>query len=237
VKQQIIFAVDVRIAFDTYRKVLCGKVTSRTIFTVNPCTKAGFTLYNYAKTAVLSPTISYIDNIKNNALKNLTIGEFRSLMNAEKMNKEHIIINGVITDLNIDHDVSSKFILKCKSCYLKCDSFSKRCTNDECSDFNNKNGFYDFETTINISDHTCTLKNIKINSKIFLKMFNYKIDKANFQIDKMTEIKWKLLLERWLMLIKVSDFNYALLFFFKIINYCLKKRFQNPKPTQSTISS
>jgi hypothetical protein len=164
INQQVIFGVDVKIIFNNFRNMLCGTVSCKTIFIENPDTEAGFKLYKHMQTKQLNSAVSYMDKMKSDAVKNLNINQFKDLIITNKFTNEYVLFNAVITELNIDCNTLKKFILKCMTCYSTCNPLTKRCQNTVCSDFNNKtNTFYDFETTLSISDHTSTLKNVKIS--------------------------------------------------------------------------
>lgn len=115
----VIFAVDVVIRYSPYEKALYAASSRKSIFTVNPCTKEGFKLYSYAKTAKLAPIVPMLEQWKSQAIK-CNIDELRNLFCQDMLNSEYVLLNAVISEFNIDSaDFSKSFSLRCNTCYSK----------------------------------------------------------------------------------------------------------------------
>lgn len=228
--RHIVFAVDLTISYSPYEKSIYAIATSKTIFTVNPCTKEGYLLYNYVPTAQLTPIIPLLDKFKSQAVK-CTIEELRNLFCNDMLDTEFVLLNAVVSEFNIDENFAKCFMFRCNNCYGRLDNNIRRCYKRECSQLpdsiNNYSKLFDYQ--MSVSDHTSTLANVRVTSKLFENIFNFSLDKDYERVqsltsEELTELKWKVLLERWRMLIKITtvtleeDNQDSIKYYFKCIS-------------------
>ncbi len=167
-KLHVVFAIDLTIAYSAYEKSTFARSTSKTIFTVNPATKEGYSLYNYVSTVDLPAILPLIEQFKSQAIT-CTIEELRNLFCNDMLNSEFILLNAVVTEFNIDEDFEKCFVLKCNSCYARLDKAVRRCYNRDCfstSEVSINNYSRQFEVRIALSDHTSTLRDVTGRKKI-----------------------------------------------------------------------
>ena len=71
-------------------------------------------------------------------------------------------------------NVKNNFFLWSNQCGNKIDKISKRCYNRACKSVN---GQYKkvFDITVSVSDHTSALRNVRVSSKLFEKIFGYSV--------------------------------------------------------------
>jgi len=168
----VIFAVDLTIGYNNYEKSIIASASSKTIFTVNPATKEGYSLYSYITTAKLPPILPLIEQFKSQAIT-CTIEELRNLFCNDMLNSEFILLNAAVTEFNID-EFEKCFVLRCNICNAWLEKSVRRCFNRNCfstSEASINNYSRKFEVRVALSDHTSTLKDvmgIKIIRNIFL---------------------------------------------------------------------
>lgn len=223
----VLFAIDVNINHNHYERSLFAVSTSRTIFTLNPCTQEGFMLYNYAKTVKLAPIIPIIEQFKSKAIK-CSIEELRNLFCQDMLNSEFVLLNAVISEFNIDNNsIENCFSLRCNTCFNRIDKKAKRCYNRNCFQKSDFTRFFD--CTVSISDHSSTLNNVRVTSKLIEKIFGFSLDNDPDRVlsltsEELTNLKWKFLLERWSMLIQITtktieeEEQDSIKYYFKIIS-------------------
>ena len=82
------------------------------------------------------------------------------------------------------------------------------CKKDEClqKDKPANSLRYSYDIHVNLSDHTGTLNDVKLTSEVTQKLFDELKPKEFLELsdEKITELKWKVLLERWNLLVLVS---------------------------------
>ena len=223
----VIFAVDIKIKKNDFTKSMEASTTSRTIFIANPNTKDAYQLYRYGRSCEgkLPPVVSYIDQIKKNAVR-CSVQDLKSKLCEEGMLKDnHVIINAYISGFNIDSESSNIFSFTCKRCGIHVNETTMKCPNQNCKDILIG---YDkrVNTTLSISDHTATLDFVHVNSRVFEEIVGYTVEAfRKLSLDQKTNLKWRILMERKKLLIKINcktnenDSETTLKYYFTLLQF------------------
>ncbi|XP_077865769.1 meiosis-specific with OB domain-containing protein-like [Saccoglossus kowalevskii] len=195
VKDTVIFAADVRVSFDDFRKTMIATVDSKTIFTVNPDTREAHSLYTYGKTynfeeenlnegssAGKDPELANITDVYTiQQVKNkfATKSEFN-------IAPEYGIIYALISSMNIDAGISTAVSVKCSQCKFRIDRATGGCKNRECpaSVTGDVTTLMSYDVLLSVSDHTGTYHNCRLSGSVAEMMFGYPIFQPHFDNQK-----------------------------------------------------
>uniref|UniRef100_A0A8C4Q7G2 Meiosis-specific with OB domain-containing protein n=1 Tax=Eptatretus burgeri TaxID=7764 RepID=A0A8C4Q7G2_EPTBU len=216
-RETVIFAADVRVSFDRFRQTMVATAISRTIITTNPNTHEAQVLFTYAKDYYSSATAEDELLMKSNqedllSIKDIcTIEQLKekqtSLQTSEPQLPMCAITFAFLTSFNIDDDSRKVTTLRCSQCNTTVDQDIGVCSNQNCNSalLNEGNVVTMFDLRVDFSDHTGTLKGCWVSHLSAEKMLGCTVEEFTCMTDSQkTEIKWKLLLERCKVYVKMN---------------------------------
>lgn len=212
-KKTVIFAVDVRLSYNNFKKCMQGSFTNKTICIQDPDTNEAHQLYDYA-----TEYANQLDELfgdeddgelsRIDELRCYTVKEIRKQIESYCPDDAaaNPLFRGItyaaITNFNVDDAKRRPWSLRCSACRYSLPSESAyECRNESCvtkeqPDKFLPETFYDM-MSLSISDHTGTLDLCRISDTALEKMLGVPVDVfQNLASDDMTELKWSWLMER-----------------------------------------
>lgn len=219
-KRTVVFAVDIRLNYNKFKKCMQGSFTSKTLCVQDPDTNEAHQLYDYA--------LEYADQLKNffgegddaelceiDEVKCHTIEGIRLRINnygQEDCNGNPLfrsLAYVAITNFNIDDNVRKPWNVRCESCKFRLSSaVDQECRNESCVTRNEPEKFlveqfYDMQ--VSLSDHTGTLDQCRVSHTALEAMLGMSVEAfQNLNSEDITEIKWSWLMERCKVRLKLS---------------------------------
>uniref|UniRef100_A0A8C1XNT8 Meiosis-specific with OB domain-containing protein-like n=1 Tax=Cyprinus carpio TaxID=7962 RepID=A0A8C1XNT8_CYPCA len=194
-RETVLFIADARITFDSFRNCMTATATSKTIITLNPGSD-GILL-----PVKLYPSIYFsVDSISDV----LTVEKLkaRSQEHAEVL---HCIIFGFITSLELNSSISKVIRKRCAKCKFRINEESQTCSNDACPNQGQQlQATEGFDLLVDISDHTGTVQSCSLAGTVAEKTLGCKTEEfLRLSESQRTTLKWKFLLERCKIYLKV----------------------------------
>eukprot|EP00794_Sanderia_malayensis_P009098 gene9098-10069_t len=219
-QEVVFFIADVHIHFDNFRNCMLATCDGKTIIIVNPDIPEAHHLYNYVQSIDLKDftnsqeeTVVDIENID----ETFTIEEMQ-----EKFDKKdpqcsvfHGIVNAAITYFDIDSLDALKIALSCKCGLCKKSLTSGKCSNLNCSSYNQldavdiENGSTlipkQLDFRIALSDITGGLSGFRIQGKAAEQLVGCNVTEFLALNDyERTELKWRFLFEQYKVIFKYT---------------------------------
>uniref|UniRef100_A0AAQ5XNP9 MEIOB-like N-terminal domain-containing protein n=1 Tax=Amphiprion ocellaris TaxID=80972 RepID=A0AAQ5XNP9_AMPOC len=190
-KETLLFIADAKISFDSFRSSMVATVNSRSIITVNPDTKEASLLFSYAKEVSESGALDQDETPEDVPVESITdVYTVRQLKQKAQENPEVFfgITFSFISKLDLDSSVSKCFNLVC---FLLCLN----------QVFSTTTGF---DLLVDLSDHTGTLQACYLRSPVAEKTLGCTVKEfISLTDDERTAMKWRLLLERCKIYVKI----------------------------------
>ncbi|MCI4384206.1 hypothetical protein PGIGA_G00036190 [Pangasianodon gigas] len=209
-RETVLFIVDARISFDTFRNCMVATATSKTIITMNPDTLEANQLFSYAKELSESeqldePEIEVNVNVPLDSISDvLTVSQVKA--KAQKSSDAFYgVIYGFITTLGLDSCITKVIRSRCDRCKFRVLEEIEVCTNAACP----KQGQAGevsaaFDLLVDISDHTGTLQSCNLSGTVAEKTLGCTSKEfVCLSESDRTAMKWKFLLERCKIYVKV----------------------------------
>uniref|UniRef100_A0A8C2FSQ4 Meiosis-specific with OB domain-containing protein n=1 Tax=Cyprinus carpio TaxID=7962 RepID=A0A8C2FSQ4_CYPCA len=194
-RETVLFIADARITFDSFRNCMTATATSKTIITLNP-----------GSDGILLPVKMYpsiyfsVDSISDV----LTVEKLkaRSQEHAEVL---HCIIFGFMTSLELNSSISKVIRKRCAKCKFRINEESQTCSNDACPNQGQQlQATEGFDLLVDISDHTGTVQSCSLAGTVAEKTLGCKTEEfLRLSESQRTTLKWKFLLERCKIYLKV----------------------------------
>uniref|UniRef100_A0A3Q1FCK1 Meiosis specific with OB-fold n=1 Tax=Acanthochromis polyacanthus TaxID=80966 RepID=A0A3Q1FCK1_9TELE len=194
-KESLLFIADAKITFDSFRGSMVATVNSRSIITVNPGKKPQQHLQKHNIRWNETPEDSITD-----------VYTVRQLKQKAQENPEAFfgITYSFISKLDLDSSVSKVIRTRCSRCkFLVPEDMS--CTNQLCPGRDQVfSAATCFDLLVDLSDHTGTLQACHLRSPMAEKTLGCTVKEfTSLTDDKRTKMKWRLLLERCKIYVKV----------------------------------
>ncbi|XP_060795697.1 meiosis-specific with OB domain-containing protein isoform X2 [Neoarius graeffei] len=202
-RETVLFIVDARISFDTFRNCMVATATSKTIITMNPDTLEANQLFSYAKELSESeqldePDIEVNVNVPLDSISDvLTVSQVKA--RAQKRSDAFYgVIYGFITTLGLDSCITKVIRSRCDRCKFRVCEEIEVCTNTACP----KQGEAGevtaaFDLLVDISDHTGTLQGCNLSGTVAEKTLGCTSKEfVCLPESNRTTMKWRFLLER-----------------------------------------
>ncbi|XP_056153562.1 meiosis-specific with OB domain-containing protein [Lampris incognitus] len=207
-KQTVLFIADAKIGFDSFRKCMAATVTSKTIITVNPDTKEAGQLFSYAKGLSESGALEEDDRPEDMDVDSITdvyTVEQLKLKAQESSDVFFGITYSFISRLDLDSSLSKVIWLNCSECKFQVTEDLQSCTNELCPGRDQALSCTKrFNLLVDITDHTGTLRLFSLRSPVAEKTFNCTTEEFEGLTDaQRTTMKWKFLLERCKIYVKI----------------------------------
>ncbi|KAL4624547.1 meiosis-specific with OB domain-containing protein [Arapaima gigas] len=209
-RETVLFIADTRVTFDSFRKSMVATVTSKTIVTVNPDTKEAEVLFNYAKdfseTGALDDQEQFGDHMSLDTISDVfTVAQLKlSIQGNDKQNCIYGVTYAFITTLNLDASISKVIRSRCAKCRFQVNDEMQTCSNTACPGNLNLEVTTGFDLLVDITDHTGTLKSCSLSGPAAEKTLGCTVDEFLHLTElQKTALKWKFLLERCKIYLKV----------------------------------
>lgn len=204
----MLFIADVKINFDSFRNAMTATVNNKTIITVNPDTSEANLLFNYAKEAKESGGLDDEDKPEDVPIESITDVYTVSQLKQKALDDCQPffgITYSFISKLDVDSSLSKVVRTRCTRCKFQVSEDMQSCTNDLCP--GRDQGFSAaavFDLLVDLSDHTGTLQACSLRSPVAEKLLDCTTDEfTNLTDDERTALKWKFLLERCKIYVKI----------------------------------
>uniref|UniRef100_A0A8C9SDE7 Meiosis specific with OB-fold n=1 Tax=Scleropages formosus TaxID=113540 RepID=A0A8C9SDE7_SCLFO len=211
-RQVMLFIADTRVTFDSFRKSMVATVTSKTIITVNPDSKEAELLFRYAKefseTGALDDQEQFGDHVSLDSISDVfTVTQLKlSIQGNDKQDCIYGVTYAFITILNLDASVSKVIRSRCAKCWFQVTDEMQRCSNPACPGNPNLEITTGFDLLVDITDHTGTLKSCSLSGTAAEKTLGCTAEEfLQLTEPEKTALKWKFLLERCKICLKVMS--------------------------------
>uniref|UniRef100_A0A671W037 Meiosis specific with OB-fold n=1 Tax=Sparus aurata TaxID=8175 RepID=A0A671W037_SPAAU len=189
-KETVLFIADVKISFDSFRNSMAATVNSKTIITVNPDTREASLLFSYAKEASESGALDQDEKPEDVTVDSITdVYTVTQLKEKAQENPEAFfgITYSFISKLDLDSSVSKVIRTRCTRC--KDQAFSASTG---------------FDLLVDFTDHTGTVHGCALRSPMAEQALGCTTNEFTMLTDdQRTAMKWKFLLERCKIYVKI----------------------------------
>ncbi|XP_013380147.1 meiosis-specific with OB domain-containing protein-like [Lingula anatina] len=218
-QDQVIFVADARVNYDDYKKCMVATATSKTIFILNPDTREAHSLYTFAQSVDTSE-----DDLKEMldvANSEIDLNTITNVYNLEQLKAKVEPTNeggtdlgityAYVTNFDIDGETEKVIARRCTKCRMRLEKNKLSCSNQNCPlGFLNDDTMevdYDmqFDMGLTLSDCTGSMHYCRAYGSVVEKMLGCTADEfQKYDDKKKTQLKWKFLLEKCKLYIKVT---------------------------------
>ncbi|XP_059180335.1 meiosis-specific with OB domain-containing protein isoform X1 [Centropristis striata] len=207
-KETVLFIADAKISFDSFRNGMTATVNSKTIITVNPDTREASLLFSYAKEVSESGALDQDEKQEDVPVDSITdVYTVSQLKQKGQESPEAFfgITYSFISKLDIDSSVSKVITMRCCRCKLQVPEDAQSCSSLMCpgrdQPFSATTGF---GLLVDFTDHTGTLHACTLRSPVAEKTLGCTTEEfTSLTDDERTALKWKFLLERCKIYVKI----------------------------------
>ncbi|KAL7857176.1 hypothetical protein SRHO_G00160750 [Serrasalmus rhombeus] len=209
--ETVLFIVDARISFDTFRNSMVARATSKTIITIDPDTTEANQLFSHAKEIsergqLHEQDAELSENVPLESITDvLTVKQIKAKAQ-ENSDTFHGVIYSFITTLGLDSSISKVICSRCAKCRFRVSVDIGTCTNTVCPNQGQPQDFTaDFDLWVDITDHTGTLKACNLSGTVAEKILGCTSEEFMCLSEpQRMAMKWRFLLERCKIYLKVS---------------------------------
>uniref|UniRef100_A0A8C9Z0S3 Meiosis specific with OB-fold n=1 Tax=Sander lucioperca TaxID=283035 RepID=A0A8C9Z0S3_SANLU len=212
-KETVLFIADAKISFDSFRNGMTASVNSKTIITVNPDTREASLLFSYAKEASESGALDHDEKPEDiaafvSAVDSITDVYTVSQVKQKTQENPEVffgITYGFISKLDLDSSVSKVIKTRCSRCKFQVTEDKQSCTNLLCPGRDQAlASSTGFDLLVDITDHTGTLHSCALRSPVAEQTLGCTVKEfTSLTDDERTAMKWKFLLERCKIHVKI----------------------------------
>ncbi|XP_044034343.1 meiosis-specific with OB domain-containing protein isoform X1 [Siniperca chuatsi] len=207
-KETVLFIADAKISFDRFRNGMAATANSKTIITVNPDTREASLLFSYAKEVSESGALDQDEKPEDVPVDSITdVYTVSQLKQKALENPEAFfgITYSFISKLDLDSSVSKVIRTRCSRCKFQVTEDVQCCTNQLCPGrdqaFSANTGF---DLLVDFTDHTGTLHACSLRSPVAETTLGCTTEEfTSLTDDGRTAMKWKFLLERCKIYVKI----------------------------------
>ncbi|XP_068439712.1 meiosis-specific with OB domain-containing protein [Clinocottus analis] len=208
-KETVLFIADAKISFDSFRDGMTASVNSKTIITVNPDTREASLLFSYAKEVSESGALDQDEKPEDVPVDSITdVYTVSQLKQKAQENPEAFfgITYSFMSRLDLD-SVSKVVKMRCSRCKFLVTEDAQSCTNLLCSGRDQALlATTGFDLPVDFTDHTGTLQACSLRSPVAEKILGCTTEEFTSLRDaERTAMKWKFLLERCKIYVKISS--------------------------------
>uniref|UniRef100_A0A3P8UG10 Meiosis specific with OB-fold n=1 Tax=Cynoglossus semilaevis TaxID=244447 RepID=A0A3P8UG10_CYNSE len=207
-KETVLFIADVRISFDNFRRGMTATVNWKTIITVNPDTREASALFTYAKEVLESGALDDDEKPEDVPVDSIidiyTVSQLK-LKAQENPEPFFGITYSFISKLALDSSVSKVIRTRCCRCGFQVTEDAQSCNNELCPDRDQGlSAATGFDLLVDLSDHSGTLQACIFRGPVAEKTLGCTTDEfSSLTDDQRTAMKWKFLLERCKIYVKI----------------------------------
>ncbi|KAM7371060.1 hypothetical protein PAMP_010558 [Pampus punctatissimus] len=207
-KETVLFIADAKISFDSFRNGMTATVNSKTVITVNPDTREASLLFSYAKEVSESGAMDQDDKAEDMPVDSITdVYTVNQLKQKAQENSEAFfgITYSFISKLDLDSSVSKVIRTRCSRCKFLVTDDTLSCTNQLCPGRGQSfSTIIGFDLLVDFTDHTGTLHACTLRSPVAENTLGCTIEEfTRLTDDERTAMKWKFLLERCKVYVKI----------------------------------
>ncbi|KAK5905674.1 hypothetical protein CgunFtcFv8_001607 [Champsocephalus gunnari] len=207
-KETVLFIADAKIGFDSFRSGMTATVNAKTIITLNPDTREASLLFSYAKEVAESGALDQDEKPEDVPVESITdvytVGQLKQ--KAQDISEMFFgITYSFVSKLDLNSSVSKLIKTRCTRCNFMVTEEEVSCSNLMCPGrdqmFSSATGF---DMLMDFTDHTGTLQACSLRSPLAEKALGCTTEEfTNLTDDERTAMKWKLLLERCKIYVKI----------------------------------
>ncbi|XP_060951515.1 meiosis-specific with OB domain-containing protein [Limanda limanda] len=207
-KETVLFIADAKISFDSFRSGMTASVNSKTIITVNPDTREASLLFSYAKQVSESGALDQDEKPEDVPVDSI-VDVYTVTQLKQKAHESADIFFGItysfISKLDLDSSVSKVIKTRCSRCKFQVTEDAQSCTNQLCTGADQGlSATTGFDLLVDFTDHTGTLHACTLRGPVAEKTLGCTTKEfTSLTDDERTAKKWKLLLERCKVYVKV----------------------------------
>ncbi|CAL9698840.1 unnamed protein product [Knipowitschia caucasica] len=210
-KETVLFIADVKISIDSFRNAMVATVNCKTIITVNPDTREAGLLFSYAK------ELSESGGLEEEKSEEVSVESITAVYTVNQLKQKALdesepffgVTYSFISRLDLDSSVSKVIRTRCTRCKFHVSEEKQSCTNEMCP--GREQGYSaaaTFDLLVDVSDHTGTLQGCIFRSPEAEKCLDCTTEEfTNMTDDERTALKWKFLLERCKIYVKILPPN------------------------------
>ncbi|KAF1374120.1 hypothetical protein PFLUV_G00245960 [Perca fluviatilis] len=207
-KETVLFIADAKISFDSFRNGMTASVNSKTIITVNPDTREASLLFSYAKEASESGVLDQDEKPEDMPVDSITDVYTVSQVKQKAQENPEVffgITYGFISKLDLNSSVSKVIKTRCSRCKFQVTEDKQTCTNLLCPGRDQAlASSTGFDLLVDITDHTGTLYSCALKSPVAEQTLGCTTEEFTSSTDdERTAMKWKFLLERCKIHVKI----------------------------------
>ncbi|XP_035515439.1 meiosis-specific with OB domain-containing protein [Morone saxatilis] len=207
-KEAVLFIADAKISFDSFRNGMAATVNSKTIITVNPDTREASLLFSYAKEVSESGILDQDEKPEDVSVDSITdVYTVSQLKQKAQESPEAFfgITYSFISKLDLDSSVSKVIRTRCSRCKFQATEDTQSCTNQLCPGRDQAfSGTTGFDLLVDFTDHTGTLHTCTLRSPVAENILGCTTEEfTSLTDDQRTAMKWKFLLERCKIYVKI----------------------------------
>ncbi|XP_015224974.1 PREDICTED: meiosis-specific with OB domain-containing protein-like, partial [Cyprinodon variegatus] len=207
-RETVLFIADAKMSFDSFRSSMVATVNSKTIITVNPDTREASFLFSYAKKLSESGVLDQEEASEDPTVESITdVYTVNQLKERAKEQSEPLygITYSFISKFDLDSSVSKVIKTRCSKCKFLVTEDMKSCTNQLCpgreQPLSTTTGF---DLLVDFTDHTGTLQACSLRGLVAEQTLGCTTDEfITLTDDQRTSLKWKFLLGRCKIYIKI----------------------------------
>ncbi|XP_074647666.1 meiosis-specific with OB domain-containing protein-like [Tubulanus polymorphus] len=223
-KEHVLFLVDIKASFDSYRKKVALSTCSKSVIITNPDTQEAYNLYQFAQSVEISTDPAQIGCNNFMAEDSVDLSSIKDVYNVQQLKQIFIkpefsatgytygIIYGYLSKFDLDATDSACVFARCGSCNRVMDIYERVCENIDCPNFSAishgdqcpvPTRLY-YSIYANISDLTGTLTGCLLQASVAEKAIGFPPEQfIQAPVSMKTHIKWKYLLEKCKIYVKV----------------------------------
>ncbi|CAN9508585.1 unnamed protein product [Ophioblennius macclurei] len=207
-RESVLFIADAKIGFDSFRSSMVATVTSRSIITVNPDMREASLLFSYVKEVSESGLQDHDEVPEDVPVESITdVYTVMQLKQKAQENPEAFfgITYSFISKLDLDSSLSKVIRTRCSKCKFLVTEDARSCANQLCPAASQPfSASVGFDLLVDLTDHTGTLQACSLRSPVAEKTLGRTTDDfASLTDDERTAMKWKFLLERCKVHVKI----------------------------------
>ncbi|XP_042363769.1 meiosis-specific with OB domain-containing protein [Plectropomus leopardus] len=207
-KETVLFIADAKISFDSFRNGMTATVNSKTIITVNPDTREASLLFSYAKEASESGVLDQDEKPEDIPVESITdVYTVSQLKQKARVDPEAFfgITYSFISRLDLDSSVSKVIRTRCSRCKFQVTEDLQSCSYQLCPGRDQAlSASTGFDLLVDLTDHTGTVQACALRSPVAEKTLGCTMEEfTSLTDDERTAMKWKFLLERCKIYVKI----------------------------------
>ncbi|XP_037547545.1 meiosis-specific with OB domain-containing protein [Nematolebias whitei] len=207
-KETVLFVADAKISFDNFRSSMVATVNSKSVITVNPDTREASLLFSYVKEVSESGALDQDEAAEDLPVDSITdVYTVSQLKDKAKGHPEAFfgITYSFVSKLDLDSSVSKVIKTRCSRCRYQVTEDTQTCTNQLCSGRDQAlSASTGFDLLVDFTDHTSTLQACSLRGPVAEQTLGCTTEEfTSLTDDQRTALKWRFLLERCKIYVKI----------------------------------